>query len=435
MLTAYNLNPDNDAVYAFFEKDNIWSILDVQRYEPSHSAFLAWFFSQKSIQYSQIKNLISLLIANASEDILKNNWNKTPDMQSFANSVLTNSYSIKTASVTPELLVNKISKIRYPDRIDIYIKCGISIFKNDGTDEEKSLEIIIENKVDSKEGSQKNNPKNTISQPTSTESAYCKMQQTNKYYYACSIENGNRKKNDVDYQLFVFLTPQKIKCSSNNYILISYQDLVDSVLENYLKQGDSNDNTRSLINAYIYNLGNPFNKSNKEIIAMGTEEKDLLVAFYNRNKQLFETTIQAMIQKSEDDGDSDASNAFKDVADGLKKSRAKRRYTINNDGNEYMMHEIIAKYVEFKLANGEPDLDSIIKSLQKNNTTKFRRIFSDDVSDVAKGSGGKQPRVVSPGGNKIYITTELSAAKPEDNFNKFLNAIKKESGFKVDIYK
>lgn len=48
MLTAYHLNPENDAVHSFFEKDNIWKILDVERYEPSHSAFLVWFFSQKA---------------------------------------------------------------------------------------------------------------------------------------------------------------------------------------------------------------------------------------------------------------------------------------------------------------------------------------------------------------------------------------------------
>jgi hypothetical protein len=67
MLTAYNLNPDNDAVKSFFEKDNIWKILDIQRYEPSHSAFLVWFFNQKITQNSPIRYLLNLLIYKANE--------------------------------------------------------------------------------------------------------------------------------------------------------------------------------------------------------------------------------------------------------------------------------------------------------------------------------------------------------------------------------
>jgi len=51
MLSAFNLNPENDAVKTLFEGDNIWQILDIQQYEPSHSAFLVWFFSQRFAQY------------------------------------------------------------------------------------------------------------------------------------------------------------------------------------------------------------------------------------------------------------------------------------------------------------------------------------------------------------------------------------------------
>ena len=70
MLTAYNLNPDNDAIKSFFERDNIWKILDIQRYEPSHSAFLVWFFNQKIAQYSHIRYLLNLLIHSA--DLIRN---------------------------------------------------------------------------------------------------------------------------------------------------------------------------------------------------------------------------------------------------------------------------------------------------------------------------------------------------------------------------
>ena len=98
-LSDYQRNPENEKVQSYFTKDNIWNILDIQRYEPSHSAFLAWFFSQKEAQYSQIKALLLLLIEKAEASILSNNWNLTPDMEYFYKSILTGSYLIKTVWV------------------------------------------------------------------------------------------------------------------------------------------------------------------------------------------------------------------------------------------------------------------------------------------------------------------------------------------------
>lgn len=111
MLTEYNLNSINDDVCAYFQKDNIWNILDMQRYEPYHSAFLVWFFRQDIQTGSQVKNFLSLLVAKADKAILSNGWNKTSDMSDFANAIFTGSYSIKSISITPEQVINKISQI------------------------------------------------------------------------------------------------------------------------------------------------------------------------------------------------------------------------------------------------------------------------------------------------------------------------------------
>lgn len=76
-------------------------------------------------------------------------------MQVFASAILTGAYTINAISVTPELVINRISRIRYTDRLDVYIRCSLSIFDNAGREQEKTLEIIIENKVDSSEGKSK----------------------------------------------------------------------------------------------------------------------------------------------------------------------------------------------------------------------------------------------------------------------------------------
>lgn len=426
MLTAYHLNPENDAVYSFFEKDNIWKILDVERYEPSHSAFLVWFFSQKSVQNAHVKYLLNLLVAKASDKILSNGWNKTDHMQIFASAILTGAYTIKAISVTPELVINKISRIRYTDRLDVYIKCTLSVFDNEGHEQERTLEIIIENKVDSTEGKFKKAKEGFSA--TAEEEQYSKLEQTEKYYYASSREFGNRIKDDVDYQLFVFLTPDGRESKSKNYILITYQDLVDFVFENYLKRNDIDSNTKNLLEVYLHNLGNPYNKNNKGILAMDTVERELLVAFYNRNKQLFETTIEAMIQQSTKDGDTDSAEEFLKVASGLKTAgRGKRYYQINGSGS-YTNREIIAEYIKFKLDKNVPFAE-IYDEISKVKC--LGNFISDDPKGVTQRKGDG-PYSFEYNDSTYYVTTQLRDNEPKHNFRIFREYVsKKEKDFKI----
>ena len=405
LLTAFNLDSENDAVKSFFEKDNIWKILDIQRYEPSHSAFLVWFFSQKISQSPHIMYLLNLLVSKADERILSNGWNDTDDMKLFVNAILTGSYSIKTVSVIPEVIINKLSIIPDSDRLDVFIRCAISVIDNSGIEQEKNLEIIIENKVDSSEGKEK--VKDLSKCPTE----YQRLQQTERYYYACSKEHKNRLTGTVDYQFFVFLTPNRKQCRSENYVLISYQDLVDYVFENFLKRKDVEANSRSLIEAYLHNLGNPYNKNNKEIIAMGTEERNLLVDFYNRNKSLFEATIQAMIQQATSDGDEQSAREFEKVAVGLKNAGVGRRFYQINGTGKYSMPEIIEEYIKFKLDSGSSFASiSPIKG-------KFISEFPNGVS-IGSAPNAK-PYSFNYKGKDYYVTTQLRDNDVKDNFRRF----------------
>ena len=420
LLTAFNLDPQNDAVKSFFERDNIWKILDIQRYEPSHSAFLVWFFSQKISQYPHLMYLLNLLVSKADDRILSNGWNGTADMKAFVNAILTGSYSIKTVSVLPEVVINKLSVIPDSDRLDVFICCVLSIMDNSGNEQEKTLEIIIENKVDSIEGKEK--VKDISKCPTE----YQRLHQTERYFYACSkaLDNRRKEKNSVDYQFFVFLTPDRTPCKSENYVLISYQDLVDYVFENYLKRNDVEANSRSLIEAYLHNLGNPFNKNKKEIIAMDTEERNLLVDFYNRNKSLFEATIQAMILQATNDGDEESAKEFEKVAIGLKKAGKGSRFYQINGGGRYTMPQVIEEYIKYKLDEGTPFISiSPIKG----------KFMSEDPKGVSIGSRkGAKPNSFNYNGKDYYITTELRDKESTDNFRRFRTKVSAdESGFLI----
>lgn len=430
MLAAYNLNPDNDAVNNFFEKDNIWKILDIQRYEPSHSAFLVWFFNQKITQNAHIRYLLNLLISKADKAILSDGWNKTSDMKAFTNAILTGSYSVKTVSVAPEVIINKLSRIPDRDRLDVFIRCVVSIYNNLGNEQEKTLEIIIENKVDSAEGTAKAKSKDLSACP----SDYQTLPQTERYYYACSKEHNNRLRDDVDCQLFVFLTPDRKRCDSSDYVLISYQDMVDYVFENYLKRHDIDENARSLVEAYLHNLGNPFNKNNKEIIAMTSEERELLVSFYNRNKQLFETTIEAMIQQATNDGDAVAARDFTAVKDGLKKARGNHYYTVNGEGR-YSPSQVIEKYIKFKLDGGTP----FKEILRKSNGQAITHIGPSFISTNPNGvtinkKKGEKPFSFNYLGQDYYISTQLRDKDPKCNvwaFRVYVNET--EPHFQIEV--
>ncbi len=427
-LTDYHLNPENEKIQSYFEKDNIWKILDIQRYEPSHSAFLAWFFKQDVSQYTPIKALLHLIIAKASaktdKNILVNDWNKTPDMNFFSNSILTGSFSIKSVSVDKEFVINKVSKIRYCDKIDIFIRCSIVLYEKKGIEQEKNLEIIIENKVDSKEGESKNSI--ILTNPTPSEEEYKNLKQTKRYYFALSKENNNRKYN-VDYQLFVYLTPFSKQSESNNFIVLSYQDLVDYILEQYLKRSDINQYARDLVESYLHNLGNPYNKNNKEILAMTTEERDLLVSFYERNENLFKCMIRAMSLINADD--EEIAKEFKNIETSLKKAGVRRHYTINGKGY-YTMRQVVEEFIKkrFKDLNNEQQDDEytfkVIKDEIEITSGAGEKFVGTSEEDVKIGSKKAAPYKFTYNYNTFYVTKELGdkpGGKKFYEFRKYVN--------------
>lgn len=418
-LINYHNNPDNEAVYSYFVKDDMWKILNIQRYEPSHSAFLAWFFNQNSGLFSQVKALIYLLIVKGNTNLLINGWNKTNDMKSFVDAVLVGAFSIKSVSVVPEQQVDKLSKIRFSDKIDIYIRCDISIDLGSG-EEDKSLEIFIENKIDSSENFYGKNVNN--SNLSEAEKNYSGYSQTERYYYAFSKDNNNRKTKDIDYQLFAYLTPHGDKCVSNNYILITYQDLVDNIFDNYLNRDDVDQNIKELVRAYLHNLGNPFNK--KGIIAMSEEERNLLSKFFERNRSLFMATLEAKrleLDNSNDVDEKEEAKEFEQMQNTLRNIAGHRRlYTINGNGT-YKMYQVIEEFIKWKIKKGS-SFTEIKNELDRN---VHPQLIGEEENDVKKGSHGTKPHSFEHEGKTYYVTKELGDKSASDLFYKFREYVNK----------
>ena len=120
------------------------------------------------------------------------------------------------------------------DRIDLFIDCDIVDISGDN----KKLQIIIENKIDSKEGGAKKYKENTR-----LPKEYLDASQTTRYYLG--THRTDKTAGDV-YQLYVYLTPlpsaqlddfhhleEKHSAElrdNEHFIQINYQDILDGII-------------------------------------------------------------------------------------------------------------------------------------------------------------------------------------------------------------
>ena len=352
LLTEYNIDPKNTAIRQYYDADNLWRTLHIERDENKHSAFLAWLLSHDAEgTNSPLIMLLNLLVMRSVDGQMD---------EHLKMAILKAGLMIKSASVNTEVAVSRLSALNSNDRLDIYAVCDV-----EGVEDFARLEIIIENKVGASEGKEKSKK---------FEDWEKGLSQTQRYYYAC---HDNRK-DDNTVQLFVFLTAKEQSSIDGHFIRISYQDLVDYILEPYINRSGLDDHTKMAIKEYLRILGNPYNKNNT-ILATTMEEKELLKDFYIRNEALFKRAIDVMIETSTDDEERNDFVELKKVVN--RTSRGHRNYTINGIGN-YSMYQVIEEFAKYLMQNGKSiqDVDDICKQYSK--ASKNWVLLSDDKTKV-----------------------------------------------------
>ncbi len=391
LLTEYNIDPQNTAIKQYYDADNLWKTLHIERDENKHSAFLAWLFEHDvNSENSPLIKLLNLLVLRSTEEQMDSRLKMA---------ILKSKLRVKTAIITTEMIVSRLSMLNSNDRLDIYSKCDV-----DGVEGFSQLEIIIENKVGASEGDAKN--KNGVEWGKG-------LSQTQRYYHAC---HENRK-DDSTVQLFVFLTGKEQKPQDGHFITISYQDLVDYILEPYLKNSNIDNHTEMAIKEYLRILGNPYYKT---ILATTMEEKELLKDFYDRNKDLFMRAIDVMIATTTDE---DEKADLEDLQRTIKKT-SRRHYTINGEG-DYSMYQVVEKFVEFRQESGR-SINEINQEIQIFVSSKWDFI-SNKQNAVAHSEKGEY---ISSNG--LYITKQWKGKREEENFPRFMNGVNKNySDFQI----
>jgi len=289
----------------YYKNRTIMDILDVSRNENKHSNFIAWLFTNDAEHGLGDYALRKLLetIGFVETKRLKDNNTKLFDLLNIKD-IISGNYNLSDIYVEREMTIDG------GRRLDIYIEFAIQ-YKS----EKRKEFIIIENKINSSEN----------------------KAQTEHYY-----NWAEKRKNNNGFHDFIclYLLPQtkqeyrdyyinnKILCNSPGFIQLSYQYLVDGIIEPCTLKVES-DNYKLFIENYIRCLSQPritsvYSDNGQEIksndkgsaeitiMAVGRKEKDLVRIIWHRNKKVFMNIITTLcnIKGQLKDEDRDLLKAF-----------------------------------------------------------------------------------------------------------------------------
>ena len=330
-IISFNNDKDLVALREKYNEPSFFEIISKERSETTYSAFLKWLFlinSTRSNSLSPIMSLLDILVKRCSQQ----NDNLIDD--GLKEAILSRKLIITGVSVETEKIVSQLAQnvldtmksnndsrcaflkdvVNYcQDRIDIFIECDV-IFKRTN----RKLQIIIENKIDSKEGGAKSSTKKRNTKELTKEyEMYLGSSQTIRYHEATYYTNS-----DI-LQLYAFLTPlsssrlddfeglkreqeqydkenkdKKVKTrvlrEDENFIQINYQDILDDIVVPLLNSSVS-DRTRFFLEEFKNELAFPNIDSFDEqsCIAISKDVSETMTNYWTKYHDLIVDAIIA----------------------------------------------------------------------------------------------------------------------------------------------
>lgn len=416
LITSYHKSVSQ--IKRYYERPSYMGLLNVGRKELPHSSFISWLFDSATFNQghpnSPIMHLLDIAVKRA------NQQNKIGDNNaisiSLSDSIYGRLFSISSTSCSLEEVIDK-------RRCDIIIRCKIK-------ESERNLNICIENKVLS-------------SEHTSQTEAY-------EQYYS-NDENAD--------WLFLFLTPlssvelddyfslsKKEKCTSEKFIQINYQDLLDYVLEPVINSVDKNSQVYFILDDYINTLRYPVMEDNykkRTIMAIGEQETKLLNDFWEGNHELIELALEAMSCNPNlaDDVRKEAENTYKSVK-SLQTAKDSTRYVIieanqrdDNKEKGYNKVAVAKKFAEkfCKKNNG------ISNDVDANEMIGKLLLFKKSTKNIFKLQANKtinhNYEIQLENGETLYLNTNIWG-ESTDYWRKLREYLEKDNEyFKIESLK
>ena len=388
----------------YYSNESFFRTLKISRSELVHSNFLAWLFNPRSNHGLGTFPLIKFL--QALSEAKEKEYNLNADLPvHLAEKFLLEDYTLSLYSTVRTEVPIDNSFSDKNGRIDILLDLKFS-------HEDKTIPIIIENKV------------------LSTENKKGKDIQTIKYYtWAKSHYFDKAKYYDP---IFVFLAPDyesDIKCECESFVKISYQNLVDHLIEPCLSLSN-NAQTIFFIENYLRCLSNSTleeisSGKEKRIMAFPKKEKELLQKFHDKNKILFDAVLTMM---SDDEEITDEERKLLDKTRSVSNAKDYSKYLF--EGELYSKRRCVLAIVNYVAKeNGICDFETLLEifpdSLQKPGSSGVIRKLNQ-VKDK-KRYFSKKENIINLNGDEVVVTNQWGA----DNFPIFLNYVEEKFGISV----
>mgnify|MGYP006054010215 CR=1 FL=1 len=391
-IIAFNNDVDVQRLKEIYYSQTLPEIFAVSRRELTHSSFLAWLFATSSnhgLGTVPLVQLLELYVLKSREQ--EKNW----ITDKLSNAIITRDFHISECiSVTEEAVVTANAK----GRADIVLTCEINL-PNLSLNK---LKIVIENKVYSDE--------------------HGNQTQTYFDYYESIKENQEEV-------LYIYLTPPTSIADADcpEFIHITYQDLLEHVFEPIRRRIDISQRTQFILNEYISSLSIPADVIEDKnvthiqtsILAIGMEEKELLQAFWDKNKRLIIAALTAISSDNDD-----AKKLLQNLS-----QRDFSKYMVNGNG-PYCKNRTVEAAVKLYLEkNNDTTIDELKKIFPDNLRSTFGVIRSchDEIKDKTRYFEAEHPETKE----KFFICNQWG--QYTNDFVDYVNAAK--LGIRIEKYK
>ncbi len=394
-----------------YQTKSMMEIVGVHRDENKHSDFLAWLFDSSSDHQlvSPAENLIELINKKVTENI-NNIYNDEK----------------KLGKHLP-IIADKITKCtakrevagKDRDRVDIILEIEA---------EPKNIRVIFENKVNAPETIDKND-----------------IGQTKRYHREYS------QKKDGFENVYIYNRCDKSQLPQcEEFICITYQDIVDNIIEPLLQLPNLNPRTEFILKDYILTLEKPVNvekQTDKIIMAMGKELKEKLKKFLDENFDLFATAIETATVAN---NDLEKKQIYEELASVLKKYKnissthkveiiapenIKQDYTSLGRAAHAIIEELAKQYDKLQ---SQKDIDRFENYIHKKDFYGDNTLFAPNTEPLPSGSFPVYATIEIADTEYRVRTDWYTDERPTQSFQKFLETLKKHNllpGLQVTVLK
>ena len=411
LIANAQISKEYNELKKFYNTKSILQLVGKERDENVHSDMIAWLLDdsvEHKLGLTPIRYFLRMLpiSIDKEENILAKEEYNNYLLSCFLNKDL----NILNINIKREHMLGKDGKTyTSSQRIDILIEITILI-----NNEYKILPVIIENKVKSDEHDDQ-----TISYKEWSDDTYS---DSSKFFQP----------------ILIFLTPKKqSKPNEPSFIKISYQELVDRVIDPCLIICESNEaifRLKDYLRTLTYTNFEKITEKGDIVMAMTKSEKDLLLKFKEENKDLLLAIREAI---REDEKDSEIVEAIEEINSSIV-SRNNDKYVYNSNVYKkgHLVYQVIKDYVNKGLVNDSKELKS---KFEYSGTKPSKRLFYTE-EEYNKSSDQKRYHkdpIVLNSGEIIYISNQIgSTGKNTDstNLDNFLELCTK-LGINIELYR